>query len=46
MKYRTIIVRLVVSLALFIILSSGILARDVITLQTGWKFARGNFDRA
>ena len=46
MKYRTIIVRPVVSLAFFIILSSGILARDVITLQTGWKFARGNFDRA
>lgn len=42
MKYRSFYAPLVMCAALFLFLSVSIYARDVITLQTGWKFSKGN----
>jgi beta-galactosidase len=36
----------VIMLLLFVITISSVQAREIITLQTGWKFAKGNFEKA
>jgi beta-galactosidase len=46
MKMKIRILRFAFILALFVILTFGIQARDVTTLQTGWKFSKGNFENA
>jgi beta-galactosidase len=38
--------RIAILLALTVILTGSIYARDVTTLQTGWKFAKGSFENA
>jgi beta-galactosidase len=44
MKIRTL--RNAFFLTLSIIIATGIYARDITTLQTGWKFSKGNFENA
>jgi len=46
MKSKTINARLITGLIVFLILSFTIQAREVITLQTGWKFSKGNYELA
>lgn len=46
MKNKGINVRLNIVLIVFLVLSFKIQAREVITLQTGWKFAKGNYELA
>jgi len=46
MKFRTAIVKFAISLILFLLIFIKIQAREVITLQTGWKFSKGNYELA
>ena len=46
MKFRTIYVKYATSVILFLFIFFNIQAREVITLQTGWKFSKGNFELA
>ena len=46
MKLRTITLQLVILLAVFPFLSSQGQTREIITLQSGWKFSKGNIPNA
>ena len=46
MKIRTFKLQLVLILVVFPFLSSKGQSREIITLQTGWKFSKGNFEKA
>jgi beta-galactosidase len=46
MKKKAINVRLIIIIIVLPVLSFKIQAREVITLQTGWKFAKGNYELA
>ena len=46
MKLKSITLRIAVILLLFPFLTSNAQSRELITLQTGWKFSKGNFEKA
>lgn len=46
MKLKTLTLPIAVILLLLSFLTSNGQSREFITLQTGWKFAKGNFDKA
>jgi len=46
MKLKSVTLQIAVLLLLFSFLTSNGQSRELITLQTGWKFAKGNFDKA
>jgi len=46
MKLKTLTLQFTLLLVVFPFLASKGQSREVITLQTGWKFSKGNFDKA
>jgi beta-galactosidase len=46
MKLKNLTLQLVIVLSMFPFLASRGQSREIITLQTGWKFSKGNFEKA